>query len=101
MGWSVAQIGAREHYAIPRALHRRGLLGRLYTDAWAGPLLRWVGRGPLRAMASRSHPELPDERVVSFTATAITAGICDRVFGPRDVAATYLRHLRTGAALRV
>ncbi len=97
-GWVCAQIGAREHYAIPRALHRRRQLARLYTDAWAGPLLRRFGRGPLRSLASRAHPELPDERVVGFTASAVAESIRDRVFGPRDVAATFTRHLQIGEA---
>ena len=35
--WVVCQIGAREHYAIARSLHRRGVLGRLITDAWIRP----------------------------------------------------------------
>jgi glycosyltransferase involved in cell wall biosynthesis len=97
-GWVCAQIGAREHYAIPRALLRRGLLDRLFTDAWAGPLVRRAGRGPLRSLAARSHPELPDERVVSFTVATFAAALRDRAFGPRDIGATFARHLRIGAA---
>ena len=34
--WLCAQIGAREHYAVPRALDRVGMLQRLYTDLWVG-----------------------------------------------------------------
>jgi glycosyltransferase involved in cell wall biosynthesis len=33
--WVCAQIGAREHYAIPRALHRSGRLAALVTDWYA------------------------------------------------------------------
>lgn len=95
-GWVCAQIGAREHYAVPRALHRQGLLASLYTDAWAGPMLRTLGRGPLRALASRFHPELPDERVVGFTTAALAAGIRERLFRSRDVATTFTRHLQIG-----
>ena len=35
--WISCQLGAREHYAVPRALHRRGLLDVLLTDAWLRP----------------------------------------------------------------
>ena len=35
--WISCQLGAREHYAVPRALHGRGLLDVLLTDAWLRP----------------------------------------------------------------
>ena len=35
--WIVCQIGAREHYALARALHHNELLEELVTDAWAAP----------------------------------------------------------------
>ena len=37
MKWLCCQLGAREHYAIPRALFRIGMLGCLVTDAWVPP----------------------------------------------------------------
>ena len=33
--WLCCQIGAREHYAVPRALERSGRLLRLFTDIWS------------------------------------------------------------------
>jgi len=33
--WICCQIGAREHYAVPRALHRQGMLAGLVTDWYA------------------------------------------------------------------
>lgn len=62
-------IGAREHYALPRALNRLGALSRLYTDVWAGTLLRQLRFGPslLRSLAARHHPDLPNNKVVAFT----------------------------------
>jgi glycosyltransferase involved in cell wall biosynthesis len=36
-GWICCQLGAREHYAIPRALHSHGALQMLMTDAWVCP----------------------------------------------------------------
>ena len=76
--WFCAQIGAREHYAVARALQKRGRLASLYTDFWAGPRIRKLagegwrqngnpkveGRnlerafGPLRSLAARYHHEL-------------------------------------------
>ena len=61
MKWICSQIGAREHYAVPRALHKSGRLSALYTDFWAGRALRralemGVVRlkiGALRSLAAR------------------------------------------------
>ncbi len=51
--WICAQIGAREHYAIPRVLHARGRLACLHTDFWAGPCTRALGRkAPVKAFRS-------------------------------------------------
>lgn len=73
MSWIVCQIGAREHYAVPRALHRRGELSLLVTDFWVSegsPL----GRVPsLRRLKGRRHPDLsgasveaPNARMLAF-----------------------------------
>lgn len=35
--WISCQLGAREHYAVPRALHRSGRLSHLVTDFWVKP----------------------------------------------------------------
>lgn len=68
MNWIVTQIGNREHYACPLGFHRHGTLGRLYTDIWAGPMLRAVARKvkPLGALAGRYNAQLPAEKVVGF-----------------------------------
>jgi glycosyltransferase involved in cell wall biosynthesis len=61
--WVALQIGAREHYAIPRALQSLGLLHRLYTDAWVptgSSVLRFL---PSKALAGRFHPELSSASV--------------------------------------
>jgi len=69
----VSQIGAREHYATPRALHARAELETLYTEAWC----RWgaglFSRGPnaARALAGRRHPDIPGSHVVAFTFRAL------------------------------
>src|SRR6185503_21068264 len=41
MKWICCQLGAREHYAVPRALQLGGVLGEFITDLW---LKRFKGR---------------------------------------------------------
>jgi glycosyltransferase involved in cell wall biosynthesis len=66
-GWICCQIGAREHYAVPRALRTANQLVELLTDVWAGGSLksflpnRWK---------QRFHPELSDIPVHSWTISA-------------------------------
>ena len=54
--WLCFQLGAREHYAVPRALFRRRVLEQLATDAWVPP------GSPLAALpfglGERFHPDL-------------------------------------------
>jgi glycosyltransferase involved in cell wall biosynthesis len=71
----VAQLGARMHYAVPRLLHRAGLLERLYTDicaskGWPG-LLRavppaWRPAG-LQRLLGRAPEGIPADRITAFT----------------------------------
>jgi glycosyltransferase involved in cell wall biosynthesis len=61
--WISCQIGAREHYAIPRALHRAGALQALVTETWLPP---GHPLGTMKAsLRQRFHPELRNARVVS------------------------------------
>lgn len=65
--WICAQIGSREHYSIPRALHQQGRLCLFMTDFWA-PQSRLAHRlpGSRRAkVMERSHPDLRDAPVIS------------------------------------
>jgi glycosyltransferase involved in cell wall biosynthesis len=58
--WICCQLGAREHYAVPRALHRQGRLAQLITDAWmppGSPLHALPGERS-RRLRERYHPEL-------------------------------------------
>ncbi len=68
--WFCSQIGAREHYAVPRVLRRDGRLGALYTDFWAGSLVRGIARQSnakaFRSFATRFHPELAGAPVISW-----------------------------------
>lgn len=63
MNWIVCQIGAREHYAIPRALYSDGNLDELITDFWATPG-RMLSRIPAaRRLRDRYHPDLEQANV--------------------------------------
>ena len=57
--WLCCQLGAREHYAVPRALQRCGLLSRLITDLW------------MRRF-NRFHPGLARARVAAPNLAALT-----------------------------
>jgi len=74
MNWICAQIGAREHYAIPRVLHRGGKLEVLYTDFWATTgwriLGKWTGKSSL---ATRFHADLIGASVTGFNFHALKA----------------------------
>ena len=97
--WFVAQIGAREHYAIPRALHRRGQLAALYTEAWfrRGALLRRLP-DPLRRLGGRSHAELASARVVSFTLRSLLNESWRAWRRPRTVVDEYRSYTDVGRA---
>src|SRR5215471_15164001 len=68
--WLCCQVGAREHYAIPRALFRLNLLGRLVTDAWVPPSSFLAKLSGFR-LADRFHNELRDAPVTSFNSSLI------------------------------
>src|SRR2546421_12292705 len=72
MKWLCCQLGAREHYAIPRALLRVDMLAYLLTDAWVPPsslLAKICGRGS--SLAERFHDTLPAARVRGFNSSLI------------------------------
>ena len=57
--WLCCQLGAREHYAVPRALQLSGVLGEFITDLW------------MRAFG-RFHPGLANARVNAPNMAALT-----------------------------
>jgi len=69
-GWVCCQLGAREHYVVPRVLHRTRRLSALVTDFWLSPgtLVRSIG--PHR-LADRFHPELADAPVIGLNRASI------------------------------
>src|SRR5215470_10005522 len=68
--WLCCQLGAREHYAIPRALFRLGMLDWLVTDAWIPPSFV-LSKISGRSLADRFHNELSDARVLAFNSSVI------------------------------
>ncbi len=71
--WICCQLGAREQYAIPRALYQSGQLATLITDAWVPPRSVWEGlsNGVLRPLRDRFHPDLSDASVRAMTASLV------------------------------
>ena len=68
--WICCQLGAREHYAVPRALLISGLLGEFITDLWIRPgtlLHSWKKR-----LTGRFHPGLAGARVKAPNVAALT-----------------------------
>lgn len=66
--WYCCQIGAREHYSVPRALHQSGTSMHLLTDVWSA-------HPPSRLLPSRwqerCHPDLPRNLVTSWNFQAV------------------------------
>jgi len=67
--WICCQLGAREHYAIPRALHRMGQLKYLITDTWVKPnsLFKKLPVASVKNLGDRHHIDLHDAPVSAFT----------------------------------
>ena len=75
--WTVSQIGARQHYAVPRALSIRDELRLFITDAWCGRGRSVWARAPgaARAFAGRWHPGVPATKVRAFNVRALGQGL--------------------------
>lgn len=60
-GWVCCQLGAREHYAVPRALQMRGVLDEFITDLWIPPgkLMHSLEK----RLNGRFHPALAGAKV--------------------------------------
>ncbi len=83
VSWVCCQLGAREHYAVPRALHRHGRLANLMTDAWVKPasVLRLIPGSQLRRLTERYHPELAETAVSDFTSSLAAHEVWWRLTG--------------------
>ena len=67
--WICCQLGAREHYAVPRALHRYQRLRAMITDAWTRPgnPIVHVPYALARRLSERFHPDLAATDVYDLT----------------------------------
>ncbi|MGI0480746.1 glycosyltransferase [Geminocystis sp. CENA526] len=67
------QIGAREHYAIPRALEKMNQLDCLITDSWISnrSIINKLPENFLRNLRERFHPDLSQAQIFSFTESLI------------------------------
>jgi glycosyltransferase involved in cell wall biosynthesis len=101
ISWICAQIGAREHYAIPRALNQSGRLKAVYTDFWAGTNLRqlaarWSNRS-LLSLANRFHADLTGACVKSLNLrTCLWEVNARRMRNRRSAAGLYQGYLDFG-----
>jgi glycosyltransferase involved in cell wall biosynthesis len=80
--WICCQLGAREHYAIPRALHSRGALAKLLTDFWSSPGSRYSRVIPpslKQDLRGRYHPDLAYADVEGVNFSALTFEIISRL----------------------
>jgi glycosyltransferase involved in cell wall biosynthesis len=75
--WICCQLGAREHFAVPRALHRAGRLDRLITDAWVPPrsAARLLPGATSQRLRERFHTELENAAVTDFTSALVAREI--------------------------
>lgn len=72
----VGQLGAREHYEIPRMCHASGVLAQFHTDVWAdlpanvSAHLKNSGGAALRRLLGRHVPDIPAQLVRSYPVAA-------------------------------
>lgn len=72
--WICCQIGAREHYSLPRGFAAQGSLRALLTDAYVPPGHPWAMMPGTqgRRLRERYHPDLDGQQVLSFTASLLS-----------------------------
>src|SRR5216684_4485797 len=82
--WICCQLGAREHYAVPRALHSRGALAKLVTDFWSSPgseFSRVLPSSLKQDLRGRYQPGLADADVEGLNFSALKFEIISRIRG--------------------
>lgn len=92
--WIVCQIGARENYTIPRALHRAGRLEMLLTDIWARPGTLAGASVARNSMFNRWHSELADARVVAPNPSSFLFEVLSRSRPSAPPSSTIMRRNR-------
>src|SRR5437762_2433350 len=78
--WICCQLGARQHYSVPRGLHRAGALAALITDLWIVPRTIAHGLCPSN-LRDRFHPQLSDATVLAPNLSAILFNALHRTAG--------------------
>jgi glycosyltransferase involved in cell wall biosynthesis len=81
--WLCCQLGARENYAIARALALRHALERLITDSWfpTSSLLKRISVRAAKSLKARFHEDLADVAITSFRAGLISFEARRKFFG--------------------
>ncbi|MBS9392764.1 MAG: glycosyltransferase family 4 protein [Dolichospermum sp. LBC05a] len=79
--WICCQLGAREHYSIPRALYQSQQINCLITDTWITnkSLFYYLAQGRLLNLRERFHPDLSPASVYSFTNSLISFELQQKV----------------------
>jgi len=79
--WIICQLGAREHYVIPRTLHQVGKLSCLITDAWILPqsIFNQLPQPILTNLRERYHPDLCQASIHEFTGSLIGFELAQRI----------------------
>lgn len=90
--YAVAQLGARMHYAVPRILHRRGWLERLYTDVYASnigysvlaDLASLLPSASAKRFAGRRIEGVPSAYIHAFATFGLRYSLRNRTSRTRD-----------------
>jgi glycosyltransferase involved in cell wall biosynthesis len=72
--WICCQLGAREHYAVPRALYGHGVLELLFTDIWLPPNILLGKLAP--SLRERFHADLAAANVYAPNIRSIIQELC-------------------------
>lgn len=98
---TVAMLGARMHYALPRLLNEAGLLDRFFTDSYIGnkPILEFVLRlipnrlcpAFLQRWLGRKEDSIPPEKVTCFEQLGLWYGFSRiRLRGSADLVSLFI-----------
>ena len=96
--WIVSQIGARQHYGLPRGFVYNGELRTLYTELWC----RWgastlrKGNKAMRAFGGRFHPDVPNSKVVSFNISTFWDAMMRRRRPATTIEDQFMEYLHIG-----
>jgi len=90
--WICCQLGAREHYAVPRAINRSGFLSELITDFWLAPGA--ASSAFKNGFSDRYHSELKNAKVQSDNFSVAAFELKSRLGGNNGWRLIYRRNAR-------